>query len=157
MTGVSSGAGRALAEKVPWDRYRTVIDIGTAQGCLPVQLALAHPHLSGGGFDLPPVGPIFEEYVNRFGLTDRLRFYPGDFFTDELPTAEVLVMGHILHDWDLEQKRLLLAKAYRALPPGGALIVYEALIDDDRRTNAFGLLMSLGGLKRCMRHLLPIV
>jgi hypothetical protein len=143
MTGVSSGAGRALAEKVPWDHYRTVIDIGTAQGCLPVQLALAHPHLSGGGFDLPPVEPIFEEYVNRFRLADRLRFYPGDFFTDELPTAEVLVMGHILHDWDLEQKRLLLAKAYRALPPGGALIVYEALIDDDRRTNTFGLLMSL--------------
>lgn len=146
MTGVSIGAGRALAEKFPWERYHTVIDIGTAQGCVPVQLAQAHSHLRGGGFDLPPVSPIFEEYVERFGLADRLRFYPGDFFTDELPTAEVLIMGHILHDWDLEQKRLLLAKAYRALSPGGALIVYEALIDDDRRTNAFGLLMSLNML-----------
>ncbi len=146
MTGISTGTGRALAKKFPWDRYQTVIDIGTAQGCLPVQLALAHPHLRGGGFDLPPVRPIFDAYVTRFGFADRLHFYPGDFFTDELPTADVLVMGHILHDWDLAQKRALLAKAYNALPPGGALVVYEALIDDDRRTNAFGLLMSLNML-----------
>jgi hypothetical protein len=146
MTGGSAGTGRALAERFPWDRYHTVIDIGTAQGCLPVQLALAHPHLRGGGFDLPPVRPIFEKYVTRFGFADRLHFYPGDFFTDELPTADVLVMGHILHDWDLAQKRTLLAKAYNALPSGGALVVYEALIDDDRRTNSFGLLMSLNML-----------
>lgn len=146
MTGVSLGTGRALAEKFPWDRYHTVVDVGAAQGCVPVQLALAHPHLRGGGFDLPSVGPIFEAYVARFQLADRLRFYPGDFFTDELPTADVLVMGHILHDWDSAEKRTLLTKAYAALPPGGALVIYEALIDDDRRTNAFGLLMSLNML-----------
>ena len=146
MTGISTGTARALAQKFPWERYNTVVDLGAAQGCVPVQLALAHPHLGGGGFDLPPVGPLFEAYVARFELADRLRFYPGDFFTDELPTADVLVMGHILHDWDLAQKRTLLAKAYAALPPGGALVIYEALIDDDRRTNAFGLLMSLNML-----------
>lgn len=146
MTNISTGIGHVLAQKLPWDRYHTVIDIGTAQGDLPVQLALAHPHLRGGGFDLPPVGPIFEAYVARFGLADRLRFYPGDFFTDELPTADVLVMGYILETWDLAEKRTLLAKAYAALPNGGALIVYESLIDDDRRANAFGLLMSLNML-----------
>lgn len=100
MTGVSTGTGRALGEKFPWGRYHTVIDIGTAQGCLPVQLALAHQHLHGGGFDLPSVCPIFNAYVTRFGLADRLHFYPGDFFIDELPTVDVLVMGHILHDWE---------------------------------------------------------
>jgi hypothetical protein len=100
----------------------------------------------GGGFDLPPVEPIFNSYVARFGLGDRLSFTPGDFFADPLPRAEVLIMGHILHDWDLDQKRLLLKKAYDALPEGGALIVYEAIIDDDRRVNAFGLLMSLNML-----------
>lgn len=134
MTGVSSGTGHALGEKFPWDRYYTVIDIGTAQGLLPVQLALTHPHLHGGGFDLPPVRPIFDACVTRFGIAHRLHFYPGDFFIDELAAADVLVMGHILHDWDLAQKRTLLAKAYKALPSGGALVVYEALIDDDRRT-----------------------
>lgn len=146
MTGISAGTARTLAEKFPWNRYHTVVDVGTAQGCLPVQLALAHPHLQGGGFDLPPIGPIFEAYVARFELADRLRFYSGDFFTDALPTADVVVLGHVLHDWDLTQKRALLTKAYAALPPGGALVVYEALIDDDRRTNAFGLLASLNML-----------
>ena len=80
------------------------------------------------------------------GLADRLSFTAGDFFADPLPSADVLVMGHILHDWDLDQKRILLQKAYDALPRGGALIVYEAIIDDDRRENAFGLLMSLNML-----------
>jgi hypothetical protein len=92
------------------------------------------------------VGPIFEEYVDSHGLGDRLRFYPGDFFEDPLPRADVLVMGRILHDWNLEEKKMLLGKAYEALPEGGALIVYEALIDDERRENAFGLLMSLNML-----------
>src|SRR5215217_275443 len=146
MTGISLGSAMAIAKKVPWDRYKTFVDVGAAQGGLPVQVALAHDHLSGGGFDLPPVGPIFEEYVDSHGLSDRLRFYPGDFFGDPLPAADVLVMGHILHDWDLQEKRLLLEKAYEALPEGGALIVYEALIDDERRENAFGLLMSLNML-----------
>lgn len=146
MTGISLGAAKAIAQKFPWDRYGTFIDVGCAQGAVPVQVALAHPHLSGGGFDLPPVRPVFEQYVAANGLSARLRFHPGDFFNDPLPTADVFVMGHILHDWDLDEKRRLLAKAYEALPANGALIVYESLIDDDRRANAFGLLMSLNML-----------
>jgi len=146
MSGVSLGAARAMAQKFPWKNYRTFIDIGAAQGGLPVQIALAHPHLTGGGFDLPIVGPVFDEYVRSYGLQDRLTFYPGDFFKEPCPTADVLVMGHILHDWDLGQKRKLLAKCHAALPPGGCLIVYDAVIDDERRQNAFGLLMSLNML-----------
>jgi hypothetical protein len=146
MTGISLGTAKAIAEKFPWSQYRTFIDVGCAQGAVPVQVALAHPHLSGGGFDLPAVRPVFEPYVAANGLADRLRFYPGDFFSDPLPAADVLVMGHILHDWNLDEKRRLLAKAYEALPEAGALIVYESLIDDGRRENAFGLLMSLNML-----------
>lgn len=146
MSGQNMGTAVAIAQKIPWQTYRTFIDVGTAQGAVPVQLARAHPHLTGGGFDLPPVGPVFEEYVAEAGLGDRLRFYAGDFFTDPLPAADVLIMGYILHDWDLEGKRALLAKAYAALPEGGRLGVYEALIDDERRQNAFGLLMSLNML-----------
>lgn len=146
MTGVSLGTAVAIAQKFPWAEYNRFIDIGAAQGALPVQVAVAHPHVTGGGFDLPPVQPIFEAYVRENQLSDRVRFYPGSFFDEPLPQAEVLVMGHILHDWDLDQKRMLLKKAFDALPDGGALIVYEALIDDDRRENAFGLLMSLNML-----------
>lgn len=146
MSGVSIGAALALAHAFPWESHQTVIDIGCAEGCVPVQLARAHQHLTGGGFDLPPLAPMFDEYVAAAGLGERMRFHPGDFFAEELPRADVLVMGHILHDWDLDEKRLLLEKAHRALPEGGALIVYEAIIDDDRRENAFGLLMSLNML-----------
>jgi SAM-dependent methyltransferase len=146
MTGLSRAAGDAIAAKFPWRDYGSVIDIGCAQGAVPAAIATAHNHLSGGGFDLPPVEPIFNAYVAQFGLADRLRFTPGNFFDDPLPSADVLIMGHILHDWELEQKRLLLQKAYDALPTGGSLIVYEAIIDDDRRHNAFGLLMSLNML-----------
>ena len=146
MTGISLGAAKALAWKFPWGNYQSFVDTGGAQGCVAVQIALAHSHLAGGNFDLPVVGPIFEEYAQSFGLEERLRFYPGDFFKDPLPSADVIIMGHILHDWGLKEKRQLIAKAHAALPKGGALIVYEAIIDDERRQNAFGLLMSLNML-----------
>ncbi|OAI30184.1 methyltransferase [Methylosinus sp. R-45379] len=146
MSGISAGPAQAIAAKFPWKDYASFVDVGCAQGMVPVTVARAHPHLTGGGFDLPQVQPVFDDFVAQNGLSDRLRFYPGDFFKDELPKVDVIVMGHILHDWNLEEKRLLLAKAYEALPKGGALIVYEALIDDERKTNAFGLLMSLNML-----------
>jgi hypothetical protein len=146
MTGVSLPAAKEIARQFPWSQYQTVIDIGAAQGAVPAELALAHPHLTGGGFDLPVVRPIFEEYMGSRGVSARMAFFSGDFFLTSLPRADVLVMGHILHDWNLEQKRLLLAKAYDALPRGGALIVYDAMIDDDRRHNVAGLMMSLNML-----------
>jgi hypothetical protein len=146
MTGVSLPNARAIARAFPWRDHRTMIDIGTAQGCVPVQIALAHPHIRGGGFDLPPVRPVFERYVAAHGLADRLRFHPGNFFDDPFPPADVLVMGHVLHDWDLPTKKMLLKKAYETLPAGGALVVYDMIIDDARRKNVAGLLMSLNML-----------
>ena len=146
MTGLSMGAAMALAETFDWTGYRTFVDVGTAEGCVPVQLAGRHPHLTGGGFDLPPVEPVFEKYVARNGLAERVRFHSGNFFVDPLPPADVLIMGHIVHDWGLDDKLLLMRKAYDALPNGGALIVYDAIIDDERRDNTFGLLMSVNML-----------
>ena len=146
MSGVSHGANLAIAKKFPWSGYKTYVDVGTAQGDLAVQIAHANGSLRGTGFDLPEVGPIFEEYVERNKLSDRVSFRSGSFFTDALPKADVVLMGHILHDWNLEQKKMLLAKAHAALPPGGAVIVYDAIIDDDRSQNAFGLMMSLNML-----------
>jgi hypothetical protein len=146
MTGISHGANLRIAAQFPWQDYQTFADVGTAQGDLAVQIARAHPQLNGIGFDLPEVAPVFEDYVEHNGLADRLRFVPGNFFVDPLPRVDVLTMGHILHDWSLEEKRGLIARAYDALPDGGALIVYDSIIDDDRSKNAFGLLMSLNML-----------
>ena len=146
MSGISAGPAKAISEKFPWKDYGSFIDVGAAQGMVPVTLAHAHPHLKGGGFDLPAVKPIFEDFVTKHGLSDRVKFHSGDFFNDPMPKCDVIVMGHILHDWDLAQKHMLLAKAYEALPQGGVVIVYDAIIDDERRKNAFGLLMSLNML-----------
>jgi O-methyltransferase domain/Dimerisation domain len=146
MTGISHGANLAIARRFSWNRYRSAVDVGTAQGDLITQVVLANPHLQGIGFDLAEVGPVFEEYVEHNGLSGRVKFVSGSFFDHPLPKADVVMMGHILHDWNLEVKRMLVGKAYEALPEGGALIAYESSIDDDRSANAFGLLMSLNML-----------
>ena len=146
MTGISHGANMTIARALPWANHKTFVDVGTAQGDLAVQIALANPHLRGVGYDLPAVAPIFEEYAAAMGVADRVTFQPGDFFAHDLPTADVILMGHILHDWDLPTKRMLVGKAFDALPAGGAFVVYEAIIDDDRSKNAFGLMMSLNML-----------
>jgi len=146
MTGISHGANLQIAKQFPWKDYKSAVDVGTAQGDLISQVLLANEHLSGIGFDLPEVAPIFEDYAAENGLEERVRFQPGSFFDMPIPKADVVMMGHILHDWDLETKKMLIRKAYEAVPEGGALIVYESIIDDDRSKNAFGLMMSLNML-----------
>jgi hypothetical protein len=146
MTAGSLLAAKAIAAQFPWQDYRTVIDVGTAEGCLPVEVALAHPAIRGIGFDLPELRDVFETYVRGHGLADRLQFHAGNFFESALPAADVVVFGRILHNWNLDTKRMLLGKAYDALPGGGALIVHEALVADDRRSESAGLLASLNML-----------
>lgn len=146
MTGLSIGAGRGIAKKFPWKNYKTFADVGCAQGGVAVEVALAHKHLSGLGMDLPVVQPVFETYAKSKGVAQRLKFHSGNFFKESLPNVDVIVMGHILHDWNLDEKLMLLRKAYEALSPNGAVIIHEALIDDGRKENAFGLLMSLNML-----------
>ncbi|KAA8886219.1 methyltransferase [Nocardia colli] len=143
MSAWSNEAADAIAEKFPWARYSSFVDIGCAEGALAVKVAARYPGLSGGGFDMPPVAPLFDDYVRAAGLGDRVRFYPGDFFVDPLPTADVLILGHVLHDWGISEKQALISKAYEALPPGGALIINDVVIDDERRENVAGMLISL--------------
>src|SRR5262249_4348706 len=100
MTAGSLFAARPLSQGIPSNEYQTAIDIGTAQGCVPVEIARVHQHLRGGGFDLPAVGQAFARYVQRHCLADRLKFYPGDFFVNPFPQADVLIMGRILHNWN---------------------------------------------------------
>ena len=120
MSGVSRGANLAIAAKFPWAQYKTVVDAGPAQGDLLTQVLLKNQHLAGVGFDLAEVGPIFKEYVEAHGLSSRLRFQAGSFFTDALPKSDVVMMGHILHDWNLEEKRMLIGRR-TPLSPKAAL------------------------------------
>jgi len=146
MTGLSRINFEALADRFDFSRYKSLCDIGGATGLLCTEVAKKHPHLRCISFDLPPVEPIAQKHIAAVGLSDRVTTAAGDFFKDPLPRADLITMSMILHDWNLERKMLLIRAAYDALPPGGALVAIEALIDDARRENAFGLLMSLNML-----------
>jgi predicted O-methyltransferase YrrM len=146
MRGISTPNFKALAEKFDFSKYRTLCDVGGATGLLSALVAQRHPHMHCVSFDLPPVAPIAKSWIDKDSLSDRVRVVSGDFLQDALPKADVITMGMILHDWNLEKKKHLVRLAYEALPPGGAFIVVENLIDDARRENAFGLMMSLNML-----------
>lgn len=146
MTGLSRINFEAFAQKFDFSRYRTMCDVGGATGLLSIEVARRHPHLSCTSFDLPEVEPIAKKSIAAAGLEGRIRTAKGDFFKDPLPKADVVTMGMILHDWNLEKKLHLVRAAYDALPEGGAFVAIEALIDDRRRENVFGLLMSLNML-----------
>ena len=146
MSGISAGNFKAFAGRFDFSKYKTLCDVGGATGQLSCMVAAAHPHMMCTTFDLPRVEPIATRRIVAEGLSARVKAVGGDFFADALPRADVITMGMILHDWNLEKKKLLIRKAYEALPPGGAFVVVEALIDDARRENAFGLLMSLNML-----------
>ena len=146
MTGSSIANFQAFATKFPFERHRTLTDVGGANGLLSRLVAKAHPHLKCTTFDLPAVTAIARKEIAAEGLEGRITAVEGDFFSDPLPQADVVTMGMILHDWNLERKKLLVRKAYDAVAEGGALVAIEALIDDARRDNTFGLMMSLNML-----------
>ncbi|HVX43694.1 MAG TPA: methyltransferase [Mycobacteriales bacterium] len=146
MAGLSAGPFTALAENFDFSRYGTLADVGGATGQLSIIAAGHHPNLRCTTFDLPVVEPIARRTIDAAGMSGRVVAVGGDFFVDPLPKADVITMGMILHDWNLEKKQHLIRAAYEALPEGGAYIVVDTLIDDARRHNAFGLLMSLNML-----------
>jgi hypothetical protein len=146
MTGLSRLNFEALSEKFDFSRFKTLCDVGGATGLLSIEVAKRHPHMRCVSFDLTAVEPIAARSIAASGVRDRVITASGNFFTDPLPKADVITMGMILHDWNLERKKQLIRAAYEALPPGGAFVAIEALIDDARRENLFGLLMSLNML-----------
>lgn len=146
MTGLSAGNFMAFAKAFDFSGYEAMCDIGGATGQLSMMVAREHPHLKLTTFDLPAVAPIAGRHIDEAGLSHRIGVASGNFFADPLPRADVITMGMILHDWNLEKKMHLIGSAYDALPSGGCLVAIENLIDDSRRENVFGLLMSLNML-----------
>jgi O-methyltransferase domain/Dimerisation domain len=146
MSGLQMGNFMMLAQKFDFSKYKTLIDVGGSAGLLSIMVAKHHPHMSCTTLDLPPVEPVAKETIQQFGLADRVKTQSGDFFADELPKADIVTMGSILHDWDEEKKVLLMKKAYEALPEGGAFIAIETVIDDERKQNVFGMMVSLNML-----------
>lgn len=149
MSGFQAENFNQLARKFSFKDYSSMSDVGGALALMSRTVAASHPHMSFNSFDLPPVAPHAQKQIDTAGLAGRIKVIPGDFFDDDFPKSDVITMANILHDWNLEIKKMLIGKAYDALPEGGAFIAIENLIDDARRENAFGLLMSLNMLIEC--------
>jgi hypothetical protein len=146
MTGLSRANFMALARKFDFSKYNTLCDIGGATGLLSIEVAKQNPHMTCVTTDLPAVEPIAHRAIAAAGVASQVKTGSVDFFKDSFPQADIITMGMILHDWNLENKMMLIRKAFDALPRGGAFIAIEALIDDARRENVQGLLMSLNML-----------
>jgi len=146
MSGIQKLNFMAFAQKFDFSNYKTLTDVGGASGLLSLLVARHQTHMSCTNFDLPAVEPLAKENIQKFNLADRVNTVSGDFFTDPIPAADIVVMGNILHDWDEEKKIYLMKKAYQAVPEGGAFVAIESVIDNDRKQNAFGLMMSINML-----------
>lgn len=146
MTGLSAINFESFANKFDFSNYTTLCDAGGATGQLSIMVAKANPHMNCISFDLPPIEPIAKKVIEESGISDKVKTASGDFFKDPLPKAEIITMGMILHDWNLDNKLHLIDAAYNSLPDRGAFIAIENIIDDKRRENVFGLLMSLNML-----------
>lgn len=146
MSGIQMGAFMAFANKFDFSNANTLVDIGGSAGLLSLMVAKHQPHMSCISWDLPPVAPIANETINQLQLQDKVKTANGDFFKDQFPKADIVVMGNILHDWDEPIKLMLMQKAYDALPAGGRFVAIESIIDDNRKENVFGLMMSVNML-----------
>jgi SAM-dependent methyltransferase len=146
MDYLTAPVAARVAEAYDWSRVKSFVDVGGGRGSVAAAIAEAHPHLDAGVFDLPQVRPVFDERVAELGLADRITFHGGDFFHDPLPEADAFVFGHVLHDWGVPEREALVAAAFRALPPGGEVLIYDPMIDDDRSQRSSSLLVSLNML-----------
>lgn len=133
MDAFNSFVADELAGRIDWSGYTSFVDIGGARGNVAARLVTAHPHLSGGVFDLPGLRPLFDELMSELGTAGQVKFHGGDFYADPLPEADVLIIGHVLHDWPAARRRELVARTYPAVRPGGALVIYDAMLADDHR------------------------
>ena len=146
MSGAQAGNFITFSTLFDFSAYRTMCDIGGAGAHLSAHVVAHNPHMKSISYDLPPVSPIAMENVSKMGVADKVEVVSGDFFKDSIPRADIITMGNILHGMGTKDKKMLIGKAYDALPKGGALVVIENIIDDERRENAFGLMMSLNML-----------
>lgn len=146
MTGAQMGNFMAFAEKFDFSRYKTLVDAGGSGAMLSIMVAKHQHHMHCTSFDLPPVEPVAQANIKKFHLSGKVSTASGDFFSDPIPSADIVVMGNVMHDWDEEKKLFLMRKAFASLPSNGAFVAIESIIDDDRKENTFGLMMSLNML-----------
>jgi O-methyltransferase domain/Dimerisation domain len=144
MNALSIPQGQLIADSYDFSSHRCIMDIAGGPGGQAVQIGLKHPHLRGIISDMPPVCAIATEYIQRCGLSDRFTAVPADLFEGPYPAgADVIVLGHILHDWNDQHCRTILRNCAAALPARGVLLVSESVLEPDYSGSMFGLVKDL--------------
>jgi hypothetical protein len=148
MHSLSTFTARALAEAVDLGAFRRLLDVGGGSGAVDIELCRRYPHLRATVYDLPFVTEIAAGKIAEAGLGDRIATTGGDFFLDAAFPAghDVVLLSMILHDWGEARNREILRKCHAALPSGGAVIISELLVNDEKTGPAPAALMSLNML-----------
>lgn len=126
--------------------YRCLVDLGGATGHLATAACQRYPQLRAIVFDLPDAVPLASEMVAATPVADRVRVEGGDFFVDPLPAGDLYALGRILHDWSADKILRLLSRIYASLPAGGALLIAEKLLVDDKSGPRWAQMQSLNML-----------
>ncbi|OWK41625.1 class I SAM-dependent methyltransferase [Fimbriiglobus ruber] len=146
MHGFGLMSSPHVVAAVDLSRFTTFVDLGGATGHLAVAACRHYPGLRGVVFDLPEAIPLAREVVGATNVAARVDFAAGDFFTDPLPPGDVYALGRILHDWSEPKILKLLTRIYEALPAGGAVLIAEKLLNDDKSGPDWAVLQSLNML-----------
>lgn len=146
MHGLGLTASPAVVRAFDLSAFRTLADLGAATGHLVIAACEAWPELQGIVFDMPRILPMAEEYIAQSPARNRMRSQSGDFFQDPLPPADLYALGRVLHDWTEDTILLLLRRIHDSLPKGGAVLVAEKLIAEDRSGPLSAHLQSLSML-----------
>ncbi len=146
MHSLSAMTARKLGEAVDLGQFRRLLDIGGGSGACDIELCKQHAELRATVLDLPHVAAIAAGKITEAGLADRIETVGGTFF-DRLPADhDVHLLSMILHDWDEVKNRALLRRSFEALPSGGAVVISELLVNDEKTGPAPAALMSLNML-----------
>jgi acetylserotonin O-methyltransferase len=132
MHGFGMLSSPAVTAAIDLSHFRQMVDLGGATGHLTVAACERYPLLRGIVFDFPEVLQVAREQITNSSAHDRIQCVPGNFFTDPLPQGDLYALGRILHDWSAAKIEFLLKKIYQQLPAGGALLIAEKLLDEDK-------------------------
>ena len=125
--------GAAMAKKIDAHGRSRLLDIAGGSGIYACAIVAQHPHLAATVFERPPVDHIARTLIARRGYAGKISVVAGDMFTDALPgDCDLHLYSNVLHDWDVDKVRPLLGASFRALPPGGMLIVHDAHLNAEK-------------------------
>ncbi|MEE1931327.1 methyltransferase [Streptomyces sp. TRM 70351] len=133
-----------LVNAVDFSSYHRVLDVGGGTGTNAISFAERWPHLQATILELPNVAKLANDRIAEAGLSERVRAIGTDIMQDEFPTSshDCVVYSRFLEIWSPEQVQNLFAKAYRALEPGGHMVIVACAQDDDETGPAHAAFMS---------------